>query len=145
MYELFIDNKVTIYYENSYKSYTIFYGLKNSSRARNIHSGITFIPPKTSVPVHFYNTEEQVTIIKKGKLKIILDGDQEVICNSYDSTFISSNIHHKLINDTDEEVHALIIYGSIDVTRTFTETRVTVITGSDKDNSPERNSCEGMY
>ena len=101
--------------------------------ARNIHSGITFIPPKTSVPDHSHNTEEQVTIIK-GALKIILNGDQQVICNSYDSTFISSNVQHELINDTDEEVHALIIYGSVDVTRTFTETGETVEIGSDKDN-----------
>jgi len=101
--------------------------------ARNIHSGITFIPPKTSVPDHSHNTEEQVTIIK-GALKIILNGDQEVICNTYDSTFISSNVKHELINDTDEEVHALIIYGSVDVTRTFTETGETVKIGSDKDN-----------
>ena len=101
--------------------------------ARNIHSGITFIPPNTSVPDHSHNTEEQVTVIK-GSLKIILNGDQEVICNSYDSTFISSNVQHELINDTDEEVHALIIYGSADVTRTFTETGETVKIGSDKDN-----------
>ena len=101
--------------------------------ARNIHSGITFIPPNTSVPDHSHNTEEQVTVIK-GSLKIILNGDQEVICNSYDSTFISSNVQHELINDTDKEVHALIIYGSADVTRTFTETGETVKIGSDKDN-----------
>ena len=101
--------------------------------ARNIHSGITFIPPKTSVPDHYHNTEEQVTIIK-GSLKIILNGDQEVICNSYDSTFISSNVQHELINDTGEDVHAFIIYGSVDVTRTFTETGETVKIGSDKDN-----------
>ena len=101
--------------------------------ARNIHSGITFIPPNTSVPDHSHNTEEQVTVIK-GSLKIILNGDQEVICNSYDSTFISSNVQHELINDTDEEVHALIIYGSVDVTRTFTGTGETVKIGSDKDN-----------
>ena len=101
--------------------------------ARNIHSGITFIPPNTSVPDHSHNTEEQVTVIK-GSLKIILNGDQEVICNSYDSTFISSNVQHELINDTDEEVHALIIYGSADVTRTFTGTGETVKIGSDKDN-----------
>ena len=101
--------------------------------ARNIHSGITFIPPNTSVPDHSHNTEEQVTVIK-GSLKIILNGDQEVICNSYDSTFISSNVQHELINDTDEEVHALIIYGSVDVTRTFTETGETVKIGSNKDN-----------
>ena len=101
--------------------------------ARNIHSGITFLPPNTSVPDHSHNTEEQVTVIK-GSLKIILNGDQEVICNSYDSTFISSNVQHELINDTDEEVHALIIYGSADVTRTFTGTGETVKIGSDKDN-----------
>ena len=101
--------------------------------ARNIHSGITFIPPNTSVPDHSHNTEEQVTVIK-GSLKIIFNGDQEVICNSYDSTFISSNVQHELINDTDEEVHALIIYGSADVTRTFTGTGETVKIGSDKDN-----------
>ena len=74
-----------------------------------------------------------MTIIK-GALKIILNGNQKVVCNSYDSTFISSNVQHELINDTDEEVHALIIYGSVDVTRTFTETGETVKIGSDKDN-----------
>ena len=105
--------------------------------ASTIHSGITFLPPKTSVPDHSHNTEEQVTILK-GTLKIILNGDQEVICNSYDSTFISSNVQHELINETEEEVHAIIIYGSADVTRTFTETGETVQIGSDKDNFTDK-------
>ena len=90
------------------------------------------MPPKTSVPSHSHNTEEQVTILK-GTLKIILNGDQDVICKSYDSTFISSNVQHELINETEEEVHALIIYGSADVTRTFTENGETVEVGSSKD------------
>ena len=97
--------------------------------ACKIHSGITFIPPNTSVPEHIHNTEEQVTVLK-GTMKIILNGRQEVICNSYDSTFISSNVRHELINNTDDEVHALIIYGSADVNRTFTETGETVEIGS---------------
>ena len=100
--------------------------------AGNIHSGITFIPAKTSVPSHSHNTEEQVTILK-GTLKIILNGDKDVICKSYDSTFISSNVQHELINETEEEVHALIIYGSADVTRTFTENGETVEVGSSND------------
>ena len=40
--------------------------------ASKIHSGITVIPPKTSVPAHSHNTEEQVTILK-GSLKIIFE------------------------------------------------------------------------
>ena len=65
--------------------------------ASKIHSGITIIPPKTSVPAHSHNTEEQVTILK-GSLKIILNGEKEINCNKYDSTFCPSNTQHELIN-----------------------------------------------
>tara|TARA_B100001996_G_C18453174_1_gene513060 strand:+ start:112 stop:528 length:417 start_codon:yes stop_codon:yes gene_type:complete len=105
--------------------------------ASKIHSGITVIPPKISVPAHSHNTEEQVTILK-GTLKIILNGKIKVDCNKYDSTFISSNIQHELINETDEEVHAIIIYGSADVNRTFTNSGLTVLIGSKEDNFTEQ-------
>lgn len=105
--------------------------------ASKIHSGITTIPPKTSVPAHSHNTEEQVTILK-GTLKIILNGEKEVNCNRYDSTFITSNIQHELINETDEEVHAIIIYGSVDVNRTFSKTGLTVLIGSKEDNFTDK-------
>lgn len=100
--------------------------------ARNIHSGITFIPPKTSVPAHTHNTEEQVTVLK-GTMTIILNENKKITCNCYDSTFISSNVTHELINNTDEDVHALIIYGSAEVNRTFVETGETVEIGSADD------------
>ena len=105
--------------------------------ASKIHSGITVIPPKTSVPEHSHNTEEQVTILK-GTLKIILNGKKEVDCNVYDSTFITSNIQHELINETDEEVHAIIIYGSVDVNRTFSKNGLTVLIGSKEDNFTDK-------
>ena len=105
--------------------------------ASKIHSGITVIPPKISVPAHSHNTEEQVTILE-GSLKIILNGEKEVNCNIYDSTFISSNIIHELINETDDEVHAIIIYGSADVNRTFSKTGLTVLIGSKEDNFTEQ-------
>ena len=105
--------------------------------ASKIHSGITVIPPKTSVPAHSHNTEEQVTILK-GTLKIILNGVKEVDCNAYDSTFITSNIKHELINETNEEVHAIIIYGSVDVNRTFSKTGLTVLIGSKEDNFTDK-------
>ena len=105
--------------------------------ASKIHSGITIIPPKTSVPAHSHNTEEQVTILK-GTLKIILNGEKEVNCDTYDSTFITSNIKHELVNETNEEVHAIIIYGSVDVNRTFSKTGLTVLIGSKEDNFADK-------
>ncbi len=104
--------------------------------AQAIHSGITFMPAHTSVPAHTHNAEEQVTILK-GTMKIILDNDKVVNCGVYDSTFISSGVRHELINETDEEVHALITYGSANVTRTFSDTDETVEIGSDRDKFEE--------
>ena len=100
--------------------------------ARAIHSGITIMPAHTRVPDHTHNAEEQVTILQ-GSMKIILDGNREVICNKYDSTFSGPDVQHELINDFDEEVHALITYGSPDVNRTFSDTGETVLLGSPED------------
>ena len=100
--------------------------------AKSIHTGITLMPAGTSVPPHMHNAEEQVTILE-GTLKIILDGKQEVICSKFDSTFISPGVQHELINDSDEPVYAMVIYGSANVNRTFMDTGETVEIGSDKD------------
>jgi quercetin dioxygenase-like cupin family protein len=100
--------------------------------AKSLHSGITFMPPRTAVPVHSHNAEEQVTILE-GTMKIILDGDQEVFCSQYDSTFIAAGVTHELINETDEPVLAMVIYGSSNVTRTFTKTGEIVDIGSSDD------------
>ncbi len=100
--------------------------------AKVLHSGITYMPPHTSVPAHSHNAEEQVTILE-GTMKIVLDGDREVTCHAYDSTFLSPGVSHELINDTDEPVLAMVIYGSANVNRTFTASGKTVDIGSDHD------------
>ena len=100
--------------------------------AKSIHSGITFMPPKTSVPAHKHNAEEQVTVLK-GTLRVVLDGNKEVICNTYDSSFLSPGVQHELFNDTDEELVVMVTYGSADVNRTFVETGEVVLIGSDED------------
>ena len=51
--------------------------------ANSLHSGITFMPPMTSVPAHSHNAEEQVTVLE-GTLRIVLNGgSKELICNKY--------------------------------------------------------------
>jgi quercetin dioxygenase-like cupin family protein len=66
-------------------------------------------------------------------MKIILDGDQEVVCGQYDSTFISAGVTHELINDSDEHVLVMVIYGSSNVNRTFTKTGEVVDVGTEDD------------
>ena len=105
--------------------------------ARSLHSGITVMPAHSAVPAHTHNAEEQVTVLE-GRMRIILDGNIEVFCEKYDSTFISPGVQHQLLNDTDEEVIAMVIYGSANVNRTFTETGETVEIGSDKDKFPAK-------
>lgn len=100
--------------------------------AKSLHSGITHMPPRTAVPIHSHNAEEQVTVLE-GTMKIILDGNREVFCGQYDSTFISAGVTHELINDTDEPVLAMVIYGSSNVNRTFTKTGEIVDVGSEDD------------
>ena len=105
--------------------------------AHSIHSGITTMPARSAVPAHTHNAEEQVTILE-GTMKIVLDGTREVICNTYDSTFISAGVQHELINDSDEAVVAMVIYGSANVNRTFSETGETVEIGSERDKFPAK-------
>ncbi len=99
--------------------------------AKAIHTGISELPVGVPVPRHSHNAEEQVTILE-GKVKIRLD-DREQICNRFDSTFISANVEHELINVGDETAYVLVVYGSPDVSRTFAGTGETVKIGSDDD------------
>jgi uncharacterized RmlC-like cupin family protein len=101
--------------------------------ANSLHSGITFMPPMTSVPAHSHNAEEQVTVLES-TLRIVLNGgSKELICNKYDSSYLSADVQHQLFNDTDEQLVVMVIYGSSDVNRTFSQTGEVVIIGSEED------------
>jgi quercetin dioxygenase-like cupin family protein len=99
--------------------------------ARVIHSGITELPPGAAVPAHTHNAEEQVTVLQ-GILRIRID-DLEVTCKPYDSTFISAGVDHEFSNVGDDTALVMVIYGSVDVTRTFSGTGETVAIGSERD------------
>ncbi|MGE0316025.1 MAG: cupin domain-containing protein [Lautropia sp.] len=102
--------------------------------ARNIHSGITELPPGATVPRHTHNAEEQVTVLK-GRLRINIE-DRSVECGPFDSTFISAGVAHDFGNAGEETAYVMVIYGSADVTRTFTSTGETVAIGSERDRFP---------
>ena len=102
--------------------------------AVNIHSGITRLPVGATVPRHSHNTEEQVTVLE-GHLRIIISGSS-FDCEKYDSTFISAGVAHEFSNIGNDPAMVMVIYGSSNVTRTFTETGETVGIGSERDKFP---------
>lgn len=99
--------------------------------AKAIHTGISELPVGVPVPRHSHNSEEQVTVLV-GKVKIKLD-DREQICERFDSTFISANVEHELVNVGEETAYVLVVYGSPEVSRTFAGTGETVGIGSESD------------
>ena len=107
--------------------------------SRNIKSGITRVPAGAVVSRHSHNAEEQVTVLE-GKLRIVL-GDQSFDCGPYDSTFISAGVPHEFTNIGDGPSLVMVIYGSTDVTRTFTDTGETVEIGSERDRFPPPSSA----
>lgn len=102
--------------------------------SKNLKSGITRVPPGAIVSRHSHNAEEQVTVLE-GKLRIVL-GEQSFDCGPYDSTFISAGVPHEFTNIGDQPSLVMVIYGSSEVTRTFTDTGETVEIGSERDRFP---------
>lgn len=99
--------------------------------AKAIHTGISELPVGVPVPRHSHNAEEQVTVLE-GKVKIKL-GNREQVCQRFDSTFISANVEHELVNVGEQTAYVLVVYGSPDVSRTFAGTGETVGIGSEGD------------
>ena len=100
--------------------------------ATAMHTGISELPVGIAAPRHSHNSEEQVTILE-GRVKISLDDGKEMVCERFDSTFISPGVEHGLINVGDSTAFVLVVYGSPNVTRTFAETGETVGIGSEGD------------
>ncbi|CAM3282895.1 cupin domain-containing protein [Sphingomonas antarctica] len=89
--------------------------------ATHFINGITRFDPGASVPLHFHNCDESVTLLSGEAIAEIAGRDHPV--SLYDTTFIPAGVHHRFINASSSESMTIMwIYASVDADRTIVAT-----------------------